>query len=139
MYVFVLAHVFNNYHCQCMSDKDPGSRAGVHSISDGLIVMCFLVCMELNLVFVHTVKYTYVISLAFTGLGHFSPHNCLASHLMYDCDYIWNAYMCNNTNFILRLCDVSDVGNNKVMFICYFVVSSLHVCCIIILTFFMRT
>ena len=47
-----------------MSDKDQGARGGLCSISDGLIVMHLFVCMEF--IFVHIVKYTCVISLAFT-------------------------------------------------------------------------
>ena len=41
--------MFNNHHCQSMSDKDHASRARVHSISEGLIVMHLIVCMEFNL------------------------------------------------------------------------------------------
>ena len=61
----MLVLVCNNYHCQCMSDKDQGSKVRMHSISDGLIVIHFFVSMEF--IFVHTVKYTFVISLAFAG------------------------------------------------------------------------
>ena len=32
-----------------MSNKDQGSRARVHSISDGLTLVCLFVCMEFNL------------------------------------------------------------------------------------------
>ena len=37
----------------------------------------------------------------------------------------------DSANFFLKLTDVSDVGNNKLMFIHYFVVCFLHVHCII--------
>ena len=53
-------------------------------------------------------KYTCVNSLDFG-----SPDNHLASHLMFICDYVWYAFVCNSVNLFLRLIDVSDVESNK--------------------------
>ena len=40
-----------------------------------------------------------------------NPDNCLVSHLMYHCDYIWD--VCDGANVFLRLVDVFDFGYNK--------------------------
>ena len=49
---------------------------------------------------------------------------------MYGCD-LFGMHVCDSANFFLTLVGVSDVGNNDLIFICYFVVCSLCVYCII--------
>ena len=68
-----------------------------------------------------------------------STDNHLASHLMCGCDNVWDASVCDSANFFLRLADIADVINNKMIIIHYFVLYSLHVHCTINSMFIMRT
>ena len=46
-----------------------------------------------------------------------SMDNCLASHLMHGCYYVWDGCVYNGVNFFLRCVDASVAGSNKLMFI----------------------
>ena len=64
-------------------------------------------------------------------------YGCDDGHLA-SCMVVMMFQMCgvsDSTNSFLKLSDVSDVGNDKLIFVCYFIVCSLHLCCVISLAF----
>ena len=75
-----------------MSVKDQSSRAGVHSISDGLTVTHLFVCMKFNLFLYILLSLLVSFHWSLLGKALCCPDNHPVSHLMCNSAYIMYVY-----------------------------------------------